>query len=116
MTGGRLGSGLGEFSLQLGGCIVHGGARAQGGGPGHQPSGGSARWCDTPTRCRSSSRPRSVRAPAITLEGTNLQQLVEREGPQPAARVARILGQLAAAPEEMHEQGLVHRDIKPDNP
>jgi serine/threonine protein kinase len=49
------------------------------------------------------------------VEGTNLQQLVEREGPQPAARVARILGQLAAALEEMHEQGLVHRDIKPDN-
>jgi eukaryotic-like serine/threonine-protein kinase len=49
------------------------------------------------------------------VEGTNLQQLVEREGPQPAARVARILGQLAAALEEMHEQGLVHRDIKPEN-
>jgi eukaryotic-like serine/threonine-protein kinase len=49
------------------------------------------------------------------LEGTNLQQLVEREGPQPAARVARILGQLAAALAEMHVQGLVHRDIKPEN-
>jgi serine/threonine protein kinase len=49
------------------------------------------------------------------LEGTNLQQLVEREGPQPPARVARILGQLAAALGEMHVQGLVHRDIKPDN-
>jgi eukaryotic-like serine/threonine-protein kinase len=49
------------------------------------------------------------------VEGTNLQQLVEREGRQPAARVARILGQLASALEEMHVQGLVHRDIKPDN-
>lgn len=49
------------------------------------------------------------------IEGTSLQALVEREGPQPAARVARILGQLAAALAEMHAQGLVHRDIKPDN-
>jgi len=49
------------------------------------------------------------------LEGTDLQALVEREGPQPAARVAHILGQLAAALEEMHAQGLVHRDIKPEN-
>jgi eukaryotic-like serine/threonine-protein kinase len=49
------------------------------------------------------------------LEGTSLQTLVEREGPQPPARVARILGQLAAALAEMHAQGLVHRDIKPDN-
>lgn len=49
------------------------------------------------------------------LEGTNLQELVEQEGPQPAAKVARILGQLAAALGEMHQQGLVHRDIKPEN-
>ncbi|HTV17116.1 MAG TPA: serine/threonine-protein kinase [Polyangiaceae bacterium] len=49
------------------------------------------------------------------LEGTSLQQLVEREGPQPPARVARILRQLSAALAEMHAQGLVHRDIKPDN-
>jgi serine/threonine-protein kinase len=49
------------------------------------------------------------------IEGTSLQTLVEREGPQPAARVARILGQLAAALAELHAQGLVHRDIKPDN-
>jgi serine/threonine-protein kinase len=49
------------------------------------------------------------------VEGTNLQELVEREGPQPAARVARLLQQLASALEEMHLQGLVHRDIKPEN-
>jgi len=49
------------------------------------------------------------------VEGTNLRELVEREGPQPAARVARILLQLAAALEEMHAQGLVHRDVKPEN-
>jgi serine/threonine protein kinase len=49
------------------------------------------------------------------VEGTNLEQLVQREGAQPPARVARILAQLGAALAEMHARGLVHRDIKPEN-
>jgi serine/threonine protein kinase len=49
------------------------------------------------------------------LDGVNLQQLIEREGPQSPERVVRILSQLCAALEEAHGKGLVHRDIKPEN-
>jgi serine/threonine protein kinase len=49
------------------------------------------------------------------LEGLNLEQLVERHGPQAPERVVRILLQLCAALEETHDKGLVHRDIKPEN-
>jgi serine/threonine protein kinase len=49
------------------------------------------------------------------VEGVTLQTLVEREGPQPPERVIGILLQVAAALAEVHELGLVHRDVKPDN-
>jgi serine/threonine-protein kinase len=49
------------------------------------------------------------------LDGVNLEQLVEREGPQSPERVVQIWLQLCAALEEAHGKGLVHRDIKPEN-
>lgn len=49
------------------------------------------------------------------IDGVNLEQLVEREGPQSPARVVHILSQLCAALDEAHGKGLVHRDIKPEN-
>jgi serine/threonine protein kinase len=49
------------------------------------------------------------------VDGINLRQLVEREGPQRPERVVRILLQLCAALSQAHEQELVHRDIKPEN-
>jgi serine/threonine-protein kinase len=49
------------------------------------------------------------------LDGIDLEQLVVRFGPQPAARVVNVLSQVAASLGEAHSIGLVHRDIKPGN-
>lgn len=49
------------------------------------------------------------------LDGVDLEQLVEREGPLSPDRAVEILLQIAAALREVHELGLVHRDIKPQN-
>lgn len=49
------------------------------------------------------------------LEGANLQRIVAVTGPQPVARVLRILSRACAALSEAHGIGLIHRDIKPAN-
>ncbi|NDJ84642.1 MAG: protein kinase [Chloroflexi bacterium] len=48
------------------------------------------------------------------LKGGSLRSLIE-DGPQPPARVMRIVEQITAALASAHRQGVVHRDIKPDN-
>ena len=49
------------------------------------------------------------------VEGQNVWERLERDGPLPAEEVIRIGGAVAAALEFAHGQGVVHRDIKPDN-
>jgi serine/threonine-protein kinase len=49
------------------------------------------------------------------LDGTNLEELVREDGPQPPARVVHVLRQVASALVEAHGIGLVHRDVKPEN-
>jgi len=49
------------------------------------------------------------------LRGRALHHLQKTDGPLGAARVLRILDQVAASLTEAHANGIVHRDMKPEN-
>jgi len=49
------------------------------------------------------------------LEGTNLGELVARDGPVLVTRALPILRQLCSGLAAAHAAGLVHRDVKPEN-
>ena len=49
------------------------------------------------------------------LDGPTLQQEIQKKGSLPINRVVPIIGQLANALDYAHQQGLVHRDVKPAN-
>jgi diguanylate cyclase (GGDEF)-like protein len=49
------------------------------------------------------------------LEGTTLENMLQREGPLEPTRVIHLMLQLCSALIEAHELGLVHRDLKPSN-
>ncbi len=49
------------------------------------------------------------------VEGNSLQERIIQDGPLDATTVLRMTAQLAAALSAAHDQGLVHRDVKPAN-
>ena len=49
------------------------------------------------------------------IDGENLKQLVEREGPLPPRQVIELGLQIASALASAHARGVVHRDVKPQN-
>ncbi|MBL8867889.1 MAG: serine/threonine protein kinase [Planctomycetia bacterium] len=49
------------------------------------------------------------------LPGSNLYDLVKRDGPLPPGRAVFLISQVCRALREAHARGLIHRDIKPSN-
>jgi serine/threonine-protein kinase len=49
------------------------------------------------------------------LSGKTLKQLINEQGPLPAATALQIVQQIAAALRSAHKHGVIHRDIKPHN-
>lgn len=49
------------------------------------------------------------------LQGTNLQEILEREHSLPVSRVVPIFMSVCAGLAHAHEHGVIHRDIKPAN-
>lgn len=49
------------------------------------------------------------------LEGEPLDEVLARRGPLPPAEAARLAHQALLALEQLHEQGMIHRDVKPAN-
>ena len=49
------------------------------------------------------------------LEGETLKDLTARRGPLPAAELLELVRPVLGAMEKMHQAGVIHRDISPDN-
>jgi predicted Ser/Thr protein kinase len=49
------------------------------------------------------------------VDGENLKRLIERRGPAPVSTALELAMEIARALSFAHQQGLVHRDVKPQN-
>ena len=49
------------------------------------------------------------------VEGDDLDRLVERHGPLPVAEACEVICQAALGLQHLHDQGFIHRDVKPAN-
>jgi serine/threonine-protein kinase len=49
------------------------------------------------------------------LDGRSLRDVVQRDAPLKATRIAEIMMQVCAGLGHAHSRGIVHRDVKPDN-
>jgi tRNA A-37 threonylcarbamoyl transferase component Bud32 len=49
------------------------------------------------------------------IEGENLKRLIERRGPAPVEQALELAMQIARGLSFAHQQGLIHRDVKPQN-
>ncbi|MFC4532351.1 serine/threonine-protein kinase [Sphaerisporangium dianthi] len=49
------------------------------------------------------------------VDGADLRKLIQGSGPLPVARAYRLFSQIASALDAAHQNGLVHRDVKPAN-
>jgi tRNA A-37 threonylcarbamoyl transferase component Bud32 len=49
------------------------------------------------------------------IEGENLKRLIERRGPAPVDQALELAMQISRGLSFAHQQGLVHRDVKPQN-
>jgi serine/threonine protein kinase len=49
------------------------------------------------------------------VEGESLGQKLERDGRMPEAEAIRLIAQVAQGLHRAHKQGMIHRDVKPDN-
>ena len=49
------------------------------------------------------------------VEGETLRQRLTREGPLPVAEALRLVREIGEALHYAHGQGLIHRDVKPEN-